>query len=63
MFHLESTLQTVQNLILNCGNEIDGSKYAQLKEKVLSQGASILNINQLMRKILGGTIDKNIFKN
>jgi len=39
-FHLESTLQTVQNLILNCGDEIDGSDYVQSETKILSEADS-----------------------
>jgi GMP synthase-like glutamine amidotransferase len=36
-FHLESTLQTVQNLIINCGDELDGSAYVQSETKMLAE--------------------------
>ena len=50
-FHLESTLQTVQNLILNCGDELDGSEYIQSETKMLVE-ADFPGINNLMHRVL-----------
>lgn len=51
-FHLESTQQTIKNLILNCSDEIDGSKYVQSETKILSKADSFSNINNLMGRVL-----------
>lgn len=51
-FHLESTQQTIKNLILNCSDEIDGSKYVQSETKILSKTGYFTNINNLMRRVL-----------
>ncbi|MCM2284668.1 MAG: type 1 glutamine amidotransferase [Desulfobacula sp.] len=50
-FHLESTLQTVQNLIINCGDELDGSAYVQSETKMLAE-ADFPGINNLMHRVL-----------
>lgn len=51
-FHLESTQQTVKNLILNCKDEIDGSKYVQSETELLSIENNFLQINNIMRGVL-----------
>jgi GMP synthase (glutamine-hydrolysing) len=58
-FHLESTAQTVQNLILNCGDEIDGSEYVQSETKILSGTDSLPSINNLMQRVLDVIIKQN----
>ncbi len=57
-FHLESTLQTVKKLILNCSDEIDGSKYVQSETKILSEADSFAKINDLMRGVLNVMMGK-----
>lgn len=57
-FHLESTRQTVKNLILNCSDEIDGSKYVQSEATMLSNDAYFSHINNLMRGVLDVFINK-----
>jgi len=57
-FHLESTLQMIQNLILNCGDEIDGSEYVQSETKILSEADSFPSINNLMRRVLDVMINQ-----
>jgi len=59
-FHLESTPQTVKNLILNCGDEIDGSKYVQSEATILSNDNNFSNINNVMRSVLDVLINKDI---
>lgn len=59
-FHLESTPQTVKNLILNCRDEIDGSKHVQSESKILSEKNSFSKINNLMRSVLDAIIEKNV---
>ncbi|WDP89298.1 MAG: type 1 glutamine amidotransferase [Desulfobacter sp.] len=51
-FHLESTPQTVKNLILNCKDEIDGSKYVQSETKILSSENHFSYINTIMHGVL-----------
>jgi GMP synthase (glutamine-hydrolysing) len=51
-FHMESTLQTVKKLILNCSDEIDNSEYVQSETKILSETDNFSNINNLMRGVL-----------
>lgn len=55
-FHLESTPQTVKNLILNCKDEIDGSKYVQSEAKILSMESNFSHINNIMRGVLDSLI-------
>ncbi|MFH2092427.1 MAG: type 1 glutamine amidotransferase [Pseudomonadota bacterium] len=58
-FHLESTPQTVKNLVLNCGNEIDGSTYVQDKTKILSETSGFMNINTIMHRVLDVIMKQN----
>jgi len=51
-FHLETTLQTATDLIKNCGNELDGSRYVQSSEQILARPERFLKINHLMTGIL-----------
>ena len=51
-FHLESTRQTVESLILNCKDEIDGSKYVQSKTEILSMENNFSHINKIMHGVL-----------
>jgi GMP synthase (glutamine-hydrolysing) len=51
-FHLESTQQLVKNLILNCSDEIDRSKYVQSKTAIIANENHFSNINNIMRSVL-----------
>lgn len=51
-FHLETTLQSASALIENCGNELDGSRYVQSRDEIVSQINKFEKINDLMNKIL-----------
>lgn len=58
-FHLESTPQTVRRLILNCGDEIDGSEYVQTEANILSAANDFTIINKLMGRVLDVMAAKN----
>lgn len=58
-FHLESTPQTVKNLLLNCSDEIDGSKYVQAEKNILSNDDRFSNINSLMSRVLDVWINQD----
>jgi GMP synthase-like glutamine amidotransferase len=51
-FHLESTQQSVENLVLNCKDEIDGSKYVQSEREILSMENNFFHINKIMHGVL-----------
>lgn len=51
-FHLETTYESTAALIRNCGDEIDGSRYVQSRDEVMSQIIKLEGINDLMNKIL-----------
>lgn len=49
-------IQTVENLILNCKNEIDGSKYVQSETEILSMKHNFSHINNIMHGVLDSLI-------
>lgn len=51
-FHLESTRQSITDLILNCSDEIDGSEYVQSEQAILSGNDHLPGINHLMCRVL-----------
>jgi GMP synthase-like glutamine amidotransferase len=51
-FHFEATPDFVKQLIVNCANELDGSKYVQSREKILSNHNHFDKINLVMKAIL-----------
>ncbi|WP_138503757.1 type 1 glutamine amidotransferase [Nostoc sp. PA-18-2419] len=51
-FHLESTKDSVRQIIENCGSELVIGKYIQKPEEMLAQNDNFSNINTLMSKIL-----------
>jgi GMP synthase (glutamine-hydrolysing) len=51
-FHLESTQQTIENLVLNCKDEIDGSKYVQSETEILSMKRNFSHSNNIMNGVL-----------
>lgn len=55
-FHLESTPQTVEKLVLNCKDEIDGSKYVQSETEILSMESNFSHINNIMHGVLDSLI-------
>ena len=50
-FHLESTVESVKDLLLNCSNELDNSTYVQAPGEILST-AHMAASNLLMEKVL-----------
>ncbi len=58
-FHLETTLDSVSELINNCGNELDNSEYVQSKDEILSSSQRLENINKIMSSILSALDIKN----
>jgi hypothetical protein len=52
-FHLETTLQSVQDLIIHCRYELIPAPFIQTEAEILSAGfAQYQSINLLMDKIL-----------
>ncbi len=51
-FHLETTPRSAQLLIENCGDELDGSRYVQSADEILSNNNRFLTINQIMSSVL-----------
>ena len=51
-FHFEATSDSVKALIVNCANELDGSKYVQSSENILSNNDNFDKINLVMEAIL-----------
>lgn len=51
-FHLESTRDSIDKLVTNCGGEIVGGKYVQSAKKMLSVFNEVTLINQMMRTFL-----------
>ena len=51
-FHLESTADSVKQLIDNCGDELTDAPYIQTAELMLSDDSRFRRINDLMFKIL-----------
>ena len=51
-FHFEATREFAKALIVNCSNELDGSKYVQSREAILSTHENFDKINVVMNDIL-----------
>mgnify|MGYP003651882467 CR=1 FL=1 len=52
-FHLETTLQSAQALVDNCGDELVEAKYIQTEDTILSAPEErFLSINRLMGCVL-----------
>jgi GMP synthase (glutamine-hydrolysing) len=51
-FHLEIAKSGAENLIIQCGNEIDKGRYCQTPDAMLAKSDRFEKINQLMFKIL-----------
>ena len=51
-FHLETTPQGARDLIENCGDELDGSRFVQSESEMLSDPARFERINAAMQDVL-----------
>lgn len=51
-FHLETTPDTAKALVDNCRHELDGSRYIQTEEEILSRKSQLDRINQVMHALL-----------
>ena len=51
-FHIETTAESAASLILNCGDELDGSSYVQSASEMLGDSTRFNKINQLLSAIL-----------
>ena len=51
-FHLETTYESASALIKNCSHELDGSRYVQNGEYILSQEEKFRSIRKIMDRIL-----------
>lgn len=51
-FHLESTRESLQDLIAHCGDEIVDAPFVQSPVKMLSDGSLFQNINKVMDDLL-----------
>ncbi len=61
-FHLESTQESIKQLIDHCGNELVKGQYIQTKETMLSQTDHLLAIEQTMTKVLDNIQKENTVK-
>lgn len=55
-FHLESTQESVSQIITNCGNEIVEDKYIQQPAEMLSKTDNFTKINLIMNSILDNLV-------
>ena len=51
-FHLETTPEIARELVNNCRNELDGSRYVQSEGEILADSEKFFRINQIMADIL-----------
>jgi len=51
-FHLETTPESAESLIKNCGNELDGSKYVQNEKEISCDREKFSEINFVMTSVL-----------
>jgi GMP synthase-like glutamine amidotransferase len=51
-FHLETTIKSAANLIQNCRNELDNSKYVQSEKEILSCKEKFSCINKIMNSMI-----------
>jgi len=51
-FHLETTMESARRLINECRDELDGSKYVQSEEDMLSSPSRFIRINKVMESVL-----------
>ncbi len=51
-FHLETTPEIAQELVSNCRDELDGSRYVQSEGEILADPEKFFRINQIMADIL-----------
>ena len=58
-FHLETTLISAQELIENCRSQLDGSKYVQSENEILSNAQKFNNLKYVMVSVLEVLESKN----
>jgi GMP synthase-like glutamine amidotransferase len=51
-FHLETTPESAQALIDNCGHELDGSAFVQSEKELTADGKRFARINEVMTAVL-----------
>ncbi len=51
-FHLESSIESINRLIQNCGDELVEGKYIQKPDEMLSQHKNLQEINRIMNMLL-----------
>lgn len=51
-FHLETTFESAIELIRNCRDELDGSRYVQTEDEMLGDSAWFLTLNHSMHDLL-----------
>lgn len=51
-FHLETTLDSARALIDNCGNELNGSRFVQTEDQIISEESRFDRINAVMHSVL-----------
>lgn len=59
-FHLETTPESAQALIQNCGDELDGSAFVQTKMELMSDPGRFLRINEVMAQVLERLLENRI---
>jgi GMP synthase (glutamine-hydrolysing) len=57
-FHLESTKESIRELLRNCGDELVGGKYIQTAEEILSGEDNVEGINEAMSSLLDRLAEK-----
>ena len=58
-FHLETTAESAAALIEHCGDELDGSRYVQSKNEMLSNVERFAVINAVMSSVLSALARRN----
>jgi hypothetical protein len=51
-FHLETTIENAENLIMHCKDEMVDGPYIQTPEQIMSKGERFAKINEIMNQML-----------
>jgi GMP synthase-like glutamine amidotransferase len=57
-FHVESSLESIGNLIDNCGNELIEAQYVQRSEAILAEQGHVESIERIMTSLLNAALDR-----
>lgn len=57
-FHLESSTESIKQLVQNCGHEITGGKYVQSAKAILAQDSYLPELNKTMNLLLDNIYNK-----